>query len=86
MCGRLSGKLLLGCKSSSLPTNSHLRKVPQSALTAHSPLHCSTAFFCAEQGGVGPGSSVAIFGLGPVGLLTVMAALHLGAQKVSNLA
>ncbi len=42
----------------------------------------STAFFCAENGGVGPGKTVAVVGCGPVGLLAVQAALHLGASKV----
>lgn len=42
----------------------------------------STAFFCAERGGVGAGDTVAVMGCGPVGLLTVMAAKHLGAETV----
>mmetsp|Transcript_7555 Transcript_7555/g.18734 ORF Transcript_7555/g.18734 Transcript_7555/m.18734 type:complete len:371 (-) Transcript_7555:1321-2433(-) len=42
----------------------------------------STAFFCAENGGVGPGCEVAVVGCGPVGLLAIMAAQHLGASKV----
>lgn len=42
----------------------------------------STAFFCAEQGGVGPGCVVAVVGCGPVGLLAVMACQHLGAASV----
>lgn len=42
----------------------------------------STAFFCAEQGGIARGDSVAVLGLGPVGLLAVMAAKHLGAAQV----
>jgi hypothetical protein len=45
---------------------------------------CSTAFFCAEQGGVGPDTSVAVIGCGPVGLLAVMAAQHLGAKQVRS--
>lgn len=44
----------------------------------------STAFFCAEQGGVSPGDTVAVVGLGPVGLLAVLAARHLGAAKVGS--
>ena len=43
----------------------------------------STAFFCAEQGGVQPGQTVAVVGCGPVGLLAVLAAQHLGAGKVT---
>ncbi len=42
----------------------------------------STAFFCAERGGVGSGDTVAVLGCGPVGLLTVMAAKHMGAETV----
>ncbi|KAI8469404.1 MAG: chaperonin 10-like protein [Monoraphidium minutum] len=42
----------------------------------------STAFFCAEQGGVAPGDAVAVVGCGPVGLLAVLAARHLGASRV----
>jgi threonine dehydrogenase-like Zn-dependent dehydrogenase len=43
----------------------------------------STAFFCAENGGVQAGQTVAVVGCGPVGLLTVLAARHLGAVQVS---
>ncbi|KIZ02967.1 alcohol dehydrogenase GroES domain protein [Monoraphidium neglectum] len=42
----------------------------------------STAFFCAERGGVAEGDTVAVVGLGPVGLLAVLAARHLGAARV----
>ncbi|MEW5315939.1 MAG: hypothetical protein WDW38_007335 [Sanguina aurantia] len=42
----------------------------------------STAFFCADNGCVSDGSSVAVVGCGPVGLLAIMASLHLGAEKV----
>ncbi|KAG2433046.1 hypothetical protein HXX76_008773 [Chlamydomonas incerta] len=42
----------------------------------------STAFFCAERGEVGDGATVAVLGCGPVGLLAVMAAKHLGASKI----
>ncbi|GLI59453.1 hypothetical protein VaNZ11_001332 [Volvox africanus] len=42
----------------------------------------STAFFCAERGDVGEGATVVVIGCGPVGLLCVMAAKHLGASKV----
>lgn len=49
----------------------------------------STGFFCAEQAGVGsiestnraaPGSTFAVVGCGPVGLMTVLAARFLGAE------
>ncbi|GFR41917.1 hypothetical protein Agub_g2709 [Astrephomene gubernaculifera] len=42
----------------------------------------STAFFCAERGELGEGAAVAVLGCGPVGLLCVMAARHLGAGRV----
>ncbi len=42
----------------------------------------STAFFCAERGEVGEGATVAVLGCGPVGLLAVLAAKHLGAGTV----
>ncbi|PNW77323.1 hypothetical protein CHLRE_10g431550v5 [Chlamydomonas reinhardtii] len=42
----------------------------------------STAFFCAERGEVGDGATVAVLGCGPVGLLAVMAAKHLGASQI----
>ncbi|GLC42569.1 hypothetical protein PLESTB_001115000 [Pleodorina starrii] len=42
----------------------------------------STAFFCAERGEVGEGATVVVLGCGPVGLLCVMAAKHLGAGKI----
>lgn len=48
------------------------------------PCPLSTAFFCAENGGVGPGSRVVVVGCGPVGLLAVMVALHLGAAQVRS--
>ena len=42
----------------------------------------STGFFCAESGGVGPGCTVAVLGCGPVGLMAVLAARELGAERV----
>ncbi|GBF92050.1 hypothetical protein Rsub_04397 [Raphidocelis subcapitata] len=42
----------------------------------------STAFFCADQGGVSPGDAVAVVGCGPVGLLAILAARERGAAKV----
>lgn len=43
----------------------------------------STAFFCVDQGGVGPGDVVVVLGCGPVGLLAVLAARQRGAGQVS---
>ncbi|HSN88835.1 MAG TPA: alcohol dehydrogenase family protein [Thermoanaerobaculia bacterium] len=42
----------------------------------------STAFFGAEAGGVGPGKVVAIVGCGPVGLMGVVSARELGAERI----
>ncbi len=42
----------------------------------------STAFFCADNGEIQAGDTVAVVGCGPVGLLAVMAAQHKGAGKV----
>jgi len=42
----------------------------------------STAFYCAESGGVGPQTVVCVLGCGPVGLLAIQAARALGAQEV----
>jgi threonine dehydrogenase-like Zn-dependent dehydrogenase len=53
---------------------------PENALLAGDVL--STGYFCAHQGGVRAGSSVAVVGCGPVGLMAVLAAKHLGAERV----
>lgn len=42
----------------------------------------STGFYCAELGGVRPGQVVAVIGCGPVGLMGIVGALELGAEKV----
>lgn len=42
----------------------------------------STAFFCAESGGIRPGDHVAVFGAGPVGLLAVQCAQLFGPARV----
>ncbi|KXZ48611.1 hypothetical protein GPECTOR_26g514 [Gonium pectorale] len=42
----------------------------------------STAFFCAERGEIGEGAVAVVLGCGPVGLLAVMVAKYLGAEKV----
>lgn len=42
----------------------------------------STGYYCAFQGGVGPGKTVVVIGCGPVGLMAIMAARHLGAERV----
>ncbi len=42
----------------------------------------STGWFCAEQGGVAPGTSCAVVGCGPVGLMAIIAARHMGADPL----
>lgn len=53
---------------------------PEAALLAGDVL--STGYFCAVQGGVGPNRTVAVLGCGPVGLMAVFAARHLGAETI----
>lgn len=42
----------------------------------------STGYHCAVQGGVGPGTTCAVLGAGPVGLMAIVAARELGAARV----
>ncbi len=42
----------------------------------------STGYFCAENAGITAKGTYAIIGCGPVGLMTVIAAKHLGAEKI----
>jgi threonine dehydrogenase-like Zn-dependent dehydrogenase len=42
----------------------------------------STGFFCAELGGVAPGVRCAVVGCGPVGIMAIAAARHLGAEEI----
>jgi threonine dehydrogenase-like Zn-dependent dehydrogenase len=42
----------------------------------------STGYFCAENAGVKNNGVYVVIGCGPVGLMTVIAALHLGAEKL----
>ncbi|TNF80268.1 MAG: alcohol dehydrogenase [Acidobacteria bacterium] len=42
----------------------------------------STGFFCADRAEVKPGSTVAVVGCGPVGLMAIVAARELGAEKI----
>ena len=53
---------------------------PEEALLAGDVL--STGYFAAQSGGVGPGTTVAILGCGPVGLMASVAARHLGAERL----
>lgn len=65
--------------------DSTLVKVPAGARLEEALLAgdiLSTGFFCAEQAMVKPGSAVAVVGCGPVGLMAVVAAVELGAERV----
>jgi len=42
----------------------------------------STGYFCAENAQVKPGNVYVVIGCGPVGLMTILAAKHLGAEKL----
>jgi threonine dehydrogenase-like Zn-dependent dehydrogenase len=42
----------------------------------------STGYFCAVQAGVAPGGTYAVLGCGPVGLMAVLSAIELGAERV----
>jgi threonine dehydrogenase-like Zn-dependent dehydrogenase len=42
----------------------------------------STGFFCADRAEVGPGSVVAVVGCGPVGLMAIVAARELDAERI----
>ncbi len=42
----------------------------------------STGYFCADNAGIKPGSVYTVIGCGPVGLMAILAAKHLGAEKL----
>ena len=42
----------------------------------------STGYFCADNAGIKPPGMYIVIGCGPVGLMTILAAKHLGAQKL----
>ena len=42
----------------------------------------ATGFFCAENGGIRPGDTVAVFGAGPVGLLAMQSAQLFGPARI----
>ena len=42
----------------------------------------STGYFCADNVGIKPGAVYVVIGCGPVGLMTILAAKHLGAEKL----
>ena len=42
----------------------------------------STGYFCAENAGVNDKGTYVVIGCGPVGLMTIIAAKHLGAEKI----
>ncbi|MGC4036309.1 MAG: alcohol dehydrogenase catalytic domain-containing protein [Chitinophagaceae bacterium] len=42
----------------------------------------STGYFCADNAGIKPGGIYAVVGCGPVGLMAIVAAKHVGAEKL----
>jgi threonine dehydrogenase-like Zn-dependent dehydrogenase len=42
----------------------------------------STGYFCADNAGIKPSGTYIVIGCGPVGLMTIIAAKHLGAEKL----
>jgi len=42
----------------------------------------STGYFCADNADIKPGAAYVVVGCGPVGLMTIVAAKHLGAEKL----
>jgi len=42
----------------------------------------STGYFCADNAGIKPNNVYAVIGCGPVGLMTIIAAKHLGAETI----
>jgi threonine dehydrogenase-like Zn-dependent dehydrogenase len=42
----------------------------------------STGYFCADNAGIKPSSVYVVIGCGPVGLMTIVAAKHLGAERL----
>ena len=42
----------------------------------------STGYFCADNAGIKPGNVYVVIGCGPVGLMTIIAAKHLDAEKL----
>ena len=42
----------------------------------------STGYFCAENGAIKPGNAYVVIGCGPVGLMAIIAARHLGAEML----
>ncbi len=63
------------------PSSPHPRRLAaETALFAGDIL--ATGYFGADTAGVGPGSSVAVVGCGPVGLMAVLAARALGASAI----
>ena len=65
--------------------DSTLLKIPENVLPEEALLLgdiCSTGFFCAENAEVKPNGVYSVIGCGPVGLMTIVGARELGAEKV----
>jgi threonine dehydrogenase-like Zn-dependent dehydrogenase len=68
------------------PFADHLCERVPAELTDHDAIFLgdilSTGYFCAENGGIRPGDTVAVFGAGPVGLLAMQSAQLFGPARL----
>jgi len=69
-----------------VPFADHLCERVPAELTEHDAIFLgdilSTGYFCAENGGIRPGDTVAVFGAGPVGLLAMQSAQLFGPARL----
>lgn len=69
-----------------VPFADHLCERVPAELTDHDAIFLgdilSTGYFCAENGGIRPGDTVAVFGAGPVGLLAMQSAQLFGPARL----
>jgi threonine dehydrogenase-like Zn-dependent dehydrogenase len=69
-----------------VPFADHLCERVPAEMTDHDAIFLgdilSTGFFCAENGGIRPGDTVAVFGAGPVGLLAMQSAQLFGPARL----
>ncbi len=69
-----------------VPFADHLCELVPAEMTDHDAIFLgdilSTGYFCAENGGIRPGDTVAVFGAGPVGLLAMQSAQLFGPARL----
>jgi threonine dehydrogenase-like Zn-dependent dehydrogenase len=69
-----------------VPFADHLCERVPAEMTDHDAIFLgdimSTGYFCAENGGIRPGDTVAVFGAGPVGLLAMQSAQLFGPARL----